>query len=510
MDLCDYYLYKGACMIQILSSHILSFIIFLPLIMGFIILAFFGKKSGKLISLITTIIVLILGFIVFFKFDPNGGMQFSEVFILVKKYGINYAVGVDGMNLLILVVIACAFPPLFFILKEEGRGYWANILFIQSAFLAVILSKDLVFFYAGWEMMLLPIFILIGLYGKSKARTEASFNMMYYAIVGSMIMLCAIIYVGVVHYHEFGFFSFLLEDLQKITLDHKTENILFFCFMLAFAIKLPLFPFHLWLPEAYTKSPTVATFLLSTIASKVALFAILRFVLSIFPYSFVHFSGLFICIGLFSMLYCGIAAIKVRDFKTILAYASASHLGLILAGVFALDVEAMVGSMYQVVAHAMAGGIMFLLVGKISEQLLTRDIANLGGIAIKAPVFAFIFAVAMISSVGLPATIGFVAELLIIFGLFKLNLVYGILATTSIVIGAVYMFLIYRRAILQNSNELTDKFTDLNKKQIFAFLIPVIIIFVLGIFPTLFTSKIEPTMKSHYEQFIKPNLGIQK
>ncbi|EAH8300750.1 NuoM family protein [Campylobacter fetus] len=491
-------------------SHILSLIIFLPFIVGVLIALFFNDKAGKLTAFVVSIVVAVLGLVLFFKFDPNAGMQFVDSISLVPKYGISYLVGVDGINLYILLIITSAFPPLFFILKNRKKGYWANMLFMQSGFLSVVSSLDLVYFYAGWEMMLIPIFIMVGIYGKDSGRAGALMDMMYYAIFGSMIMLGAIIYIGAAHYYEFGFFSFRLEDLIKVSLNSDLQTVLFFCFMLAFVIKLPLFPFHLWMSNAYTKSLTTATFMLSVIASKVAVFAILRFVLPLFPVSFVNYSTWFISLGLFSMLYFGISAIKVKDFKTLLAYASASHLGLIIAGVFALDVEAMTGSMYQVVAHAITSGIMFLLVGMISEQLGTRKISKLGGLAIKAPVFATIFAIAMISSVGLPATVGFVGELLIIFGLFKANLIYGIFGTTSIVIGAIYMFIVYRKAILQNTNELTAKFKDLRKREILAFLVAVAMIFIMGIYPKPFIKQIEPTMNEHYESYIKPNLGAKK
>ncbi len=493
-----------------MMPYILSLIIFLPFVVGVIITLFCNDKIGKFLALITTVIVGALGMILFFAFDSNGGLQFINYLPLVPKYGINYFVGVDGINLYILLVIAFSFPPLFFILKRDDKGYWANMLLMQSGFFSVVSSLDLIYFYAGWEMMLIPIFIMVGIYGRNPKRAQSLLSMMYYAIFGSMIMLGAIIYIGVIHYNTFGFFSFKLEDLTKLTFDFQTQSLLFFCFMIAFAIKLPLFPFHLWLSKAYTNSITAATFMLSVIASKMAIFAILRFVLPLFPLSFVEYSNLFIILGIFSMLYFGIAALRVKDFKTLLAYASASHLGLIVAGAFALDVEAMVGSMYQVVAHAITSGVMFLLVGVIIRQLGIRKISKLGGIANKAPVFATLFAIAMLSSIGLPATIGFMGEFLILFGLFKLHLIYGILATTSIVIGAVYMFVVYRRAILQNTNKRTQNFQDLKASEILAFLVAVSMIFVMGIYPKPFMKKIEPTMQVHYENYIKPHLGATK
>lgn len=491
-------------------SSILSLIIFIPFLLGVFIALFCNNFWGKIIAFSGSVFVAILAVIMTIGFDPAGGLQFVDIIPLVQNYGITYMVGVDGINIYLILIITLFLPFLFFVLRDQERGFWANLLFIESGFLAVCSSLDLIFFYAGWEMMLLPIFIMTGLYGKSIKRAKAMLDMMYYAIFGSMIMLGAIIYLGVAHYFEFGFYSFALADLANLNLSLMAERILFFSFMIAFVIKLPLFPFHMWLSGAYTHSPSVATFMLSAIASKVAVFAILRFVLPIFSLSFVEFSSYFVALGIFSMIYFGVIALRCDDFKTLLAFASASHLGLILAGVFSLDVVGMSGAMYQIVAHALTSGAMFLMVGIISSQLGTRKISNLGGIAHKAPIFATIFGIMMLSSVGLPTTIGFVAELLILVGIFKTNLIYGIIATTSIIVGAVYMFVVYRKAILQSVNEITDKFKELRKSQIIAFSLVAIVIFVMGIYPKPILDLSQGTIQSHYEKYIKSNLKGQE
>ena len=490
-------------------SSILSLIIFIPFLLGLFIALFCNNFWGKIIAFGGSVLVAILAIIMALGFDGAGGMQFVDIVPLVKNYGITYMVGVDGINIYLILSITIFLPFLFFVLRYQEKGFWANLLFIESGFLAVCSSLDLIFFYAGWEMMLLPIFIMTGLYGKSVKRAKAMLDMMYYAIFGSMIMLGAIIYLGVAHYLEFGFYSFALADLVNLNLSLSVERILFFSFMIAFVIKLPLFPFHMWLSGAYTHSPSVATFMLSAIASKVAVFAILRFVLPIFSLSFVEFSSYFVALGIFSMIYFGIIALRCDDFKTLLAFASASHLGLILAGVFSLDSVAMSGALYQIIAHALTSGAMFLMVGIISNQLGTRKVSQLGGIATKAPIFATLFGIMMLSSVGLPTTIGFVAELLILVGLFKSNLIYGVIATTSIIIGAVYMFVVYRKAILQSVNEVTDKFKELSKSQVIAFGLVAIVIFVMGLYPKPILDLSQSTIQSHYEKYIKSNLKGQ-
>ena len=477
------------------------YMIFLPILVG-IFLLFVNPKTAKIIAFLTSSVLLCCGAYIFLNFTPNVAM-FESVIPLVPKYGINFAVGIDEINLYILIIIVAAFIQLYFFFDQDKKGYYSNLLFLEAGFIAVSVAKDLLFFYAGWEMMLMPLFIFIGVFGKHKFRNKYALEMMYWAIFGSMIMLCAMICVGVIYYEQNGAFSFIINDLVKADYS-RYETILFFAFMLAFAIKIPLFPFHLWMPQAYTRSPVPATFLLSVVASKIAVIGILRFVLPLFPQAFTSFSPLFIWLGIFSMLYFGISAVFHNDFKTILAYASASHLGLIVAGLFALDVEALVGSMYQVMAHAIASSMMFLLVGLISNQLITRDVRELGGLAIKAPKFATFFAIAMISSIGMPATVGFIGEFLILFGLSKTSLVLGFFATSSIVISATYMFIVFRRGVLGKTNDLTERFKDLNKSQIWLFLVQVVAIFLLGIYPQLFISKIQDGLNTHYERYIAP------
>ncbi|ANE35227.1 NADH:quinone oxidoreductase I, membrane subunit M [Campylobacter iguaniorum] len=490
-----------------MMANTLNLMIWTPFIVGILVLLC-TDKNGKILALLSSLIVSVFGLVLFYKFDPLS--EYFYTLSLVPKYGINYAVGVDGLNLLLILIISFVLPPLFLRIKNPKKGYWANLLFIQSGFFLVVSARDLALFYAGWEVMLLPIFTLIGIFGKDEKRVRAAFEMMYYAIFGSMVMLGAIIYLGATYYLQNGAFSFLLSDLVKLNLGSVEQSVLFFCFMLAFAIKIPLFPFHLWMAKAYTTAPTSGTFMLSVVASKVAILAILTFVLPLFPNAFIQNASLFVWLGIFSMLYFGVEAFRQRDFKTLLAYASGSHLGLILAAIFSLNLQGWVGLMYQIVAHAMSSGMMFLLVGIIAKQLGTRDCLKLGGLAIKAPVFALFFAIAMVSSVGLPSTIGFVSEFLMLLGLFKANLIYGAVATLSIIIGAAYMFVIYRKAILQSTNELTASFKDLSVKESVAFLIPIVLIFVLGLAPNLFLNKIEPGLQNHYETYIKPNLGGEK
>lgn len=492
---------------ETILNNILTIMIFMPLVVGTLILLLpISHALGQKIAFLGSIITMILGVLLFIQFEGTGELEFTQHYMLVEKFGISYSVGVDGIALMILMIIACSFPALHLILNSQTKGYWSNMLLMQSAFMAVILAKDLIFFYASWEAMLLPIFVMIGLYGKDDKKAQASMRLMLYTITGSLFMLLAIIYLGALHKEQFGFYSFDLDALTHLKMTSTESLYLFLGFMIAFVVKIPLFPFHMWLPDAYEKAPAGATFALSAIASKVAIYAVLRFTLPLFPEDFVNLSNIFLALGLFGMIYFAVVAISQTDIKRTLAYSSASHLGLIAAGIFGLNMQSMVGGIYQLIAHAMSTGILFLLVAKIGRELKTRDINSLGGIAKNAPVFATFFAIATFSTVGLPGTNGFIGEFLIILGTFKVGIVEGILASSSVVVGAIYMFILYRKVIFQKLNPITEKFTDLNRQQIIAYFPAIALIFVMGLHPQPFLKRIEPTIVKQFKVYINPHL----
>ena len=308
-------------------------------------------------------------------------------------------------------------------------------------------------------------------------------------------MFVSILYLGVAHYYEFAMWSFEISDIAKLTtLAFEQKFLLFFGFMLAFSIKIPLFPFHSWLLETYSNSPTGGVFLLSSIMAKLGVYAIVRFVLPIFPDMFILFSPLFIGLGLFGLVYFGIAALSQHNIKKMLAYSSASHLGFITAGIFSLNIHGMMGSAYLIVAHAIATGGLFLLVGIMERNLGIRSIDNLGGIAQKAPLFTLFFAIMMLCTVGIPGTNGFVAELLIIFGIFKFNSYLGIIAALTVLIAASYMLWLFQKAILVRSDNDISRMVDLDTKEVLGLLPLALLIIAMGVYPDYFLHKIEPTI----------------
>jgi NADH-quinone oxidoreductase subunit M len=253
---------------------------------------------------------------------------------------------------------------------------------------------------------------------------------------------------------------------------------------------------HTWLPDAYTEAPTAATFLLSAVMAKIGIYAVIRFVMPVFPPEFSRFALLLACSGLIGMIYCGIAAIGQKDLKRLLAFSSASHMGVLALGVFCLNIQALTGTLFQIMAHATSTGVLFLFAGIVEEQMKTREIADLGGIAKQAPIFAFFFAVALLASVGLPGTSGFIGEFLIILGAVKFHTVIGVLAATTLIIGVCYMLWMFQRVFFEKANARTAGFTDLTTIETLAFLPVILLIIFMGVYPQPFIAKIEPAAKA--------------
>jgi NADH-quinone oxidoreductase subunit M len=315
-----------------------------------------------------------------------------------------------------------------------------------------------------------------------------------------LLMLAAIVYLGVSYHAQFNEWSFAIDKMAQLNLSGRVAAIAFFGFMIAFAIKIPLFPFHTWLPDAYTEAPTAATFVLSAIMAKIGVYGVIRFVVPVFDLEFARFAILLAYSGVIGMMYCGFAAITQKDFKRMLAFSSASHMGIIALGVFCMNVQALTGSIYQIVAHATSTGVLFLFAGILEERTNTRTIADLGGIAEKAPVFALYFAIAMLASVGLPGTSGFIGEFMIILGAVKFNTVIGVLAGTTLIIGVCYMLWMFQRVFFEKPTPQSENFKDLSLVEGLTFLPVIILIILMGVYPQPFLSKITPSTALQFTQ----------
>lgn len=477
---------------------VLSTIIFLPIISA--LLLFFARRYIyviKIAYMLVTLRVLYLALELYLDFDADSSMQFIEYHSWITAYGINYHVGVDGVSLGIVMMNAIIMPLVAIALhkQRDNSGYWINLLFVQGGVMGAVLSLDLMLFYLFWELMLLPIFFVLGIFGYGKNSYIAmKFNM--YTIFGSLMMLIAILYIAVQYKEQFGSYSFDLDELKKLTLTQSESLLVFGGFMLAFAIKIPIFPFHTWLSDTYRSAPTGIVIVMSALMAKLGVYAIWRFLFTLFNETSHAVSPYFIGIGLFGLIYFGISAMSQNHLKRMFAFSSASHLSLIVVGFFIYNVYGLVGSSYLIVAHALSSAGLFLMSGIMYERVKTYSIEALGGIAKIAPRFALLFGFFALSIVGVPFTAGFVAELLIILGAFEYNLYVGFISATTILIAMLFMFKMISGVLYGKVSEATKGFQDLRPHEMVAIIPLALLILAMGIFPNYFIQKIEPTAKS--------------
>ena len=488
-----------------MSPDILTFIIFLPALVAFALMVTTKNvEAVRNIAFLSTIAILVLVLKLYLSFEPAAHMQFVTNVPWIAEYGINYYIGVDGFSLTILMMIGILIPTAYLLLWEgRTKGYWINMLLVQTGVTGTLLSLDMVLFYFFWEVMLLPVFLMIGIHGTGN-KVFTTIKVTVYTMGGSLLMFLAILYLGVTYFNEFDVWSFQYDKLTEITsLNHSEQMYLFFAFVIAFGIKIPLFPLHTWIMDTYKNAPTGAVFLLSSIMAKLGVYAIVRFMIPLFPEVYVEYSTFFVFLGLFGLIYFGIAALKQDDIKRMFAYSSASHLSFIAAGIFSLNSYGINGALYLMIAHAIATGALFLIVGLINYQTGFKTMSDLGGIAKTAPVLTFVFAIMLFSNVGLPGTNGFVAELLIIFGIYEFNHTLGYISAFTVVIGASYMLWMFQKAILQDRDGESLKMPDLKIKEIIGFIPWIILVFLMGIAPELFMNKFEPTVTYYLNDILK-------
>lgn len=479
--------------------NILSIIIFLPIITAVIL--FFVRihiKTVKIIYMMTTSIITLLTLKLYINFEQVSSMQLEEIHPWISEYGINYHIGVDGVSLGIVMMNAILMPLVAIALykQRDKRGYWINLLFVQGGIMGVALSLDLMLFYLFWEIMLLPIFLMIGFFGYgNKNFITMKFNI--YTIFGSLMMLISILYIAVQYKIQFDVYTFELNELQNLILTPTQSILVFSGFMIAFAIKIPIFPFHTWLSDTYRSAPTGAVIVMSALMAKLGAYAIWRVLFTILDETSQEVAHYFIAVGLFGLIYFGVSAMRQTHLKRMFALSSASHLSLVVVGFFIYDVYGLIGSSYLIVAHAISSAALFLMAAMLYERTKTYDITSLGGIASVAPRFSLFFALFALSIVGVPMTAGFVAEVLIVLGAFNYNIYIGFITATTILIAMLFMFKMISQVLYGTVSKATENFEDLRMHELIALIPLALLILAMGIFPNYFIQKIEPTAVSY-------------
>jgi NADH-quinone oxidoreductase subunit M len=506
----------GVGFMQILGIPILSLLVFFPMA-GVLVLLFLKKENeGALrnVALGFAIIEFLFSLPLFFAFDSRtAAMQFVEDVRWIEAYGISYKVGIDGISLFLVLLttfltvlcILCSWRAITFRVKE----YMISFLFLETGMIGALVALDLVLFYVFWEMMLIPMYLLIGVWGNPARRIYAAVKFFLFTMAGSVLMLVAILVVYFMNLQATGKPSFDVLELYQTTVPLPTQYWLFGAFALAFAIKVPMFPFHTWLPDAHTEAPTAGSVILAGVLLKMGTYGFIRFAIPLFPRAAVDLMPLVSGLAIIGIIYGALVSMMQADLKRLVAFSSVSHLGYVMLGMFAFNMQGVQGSIYQMLNHGISTGSLFLIVGMIYERRHTRMIADFGGISRVMPIFATFFMIVTLSSVGLPGTNGFVGEFLILLGAFQSRVLYGVLASTGVVLGAAYMLWMFQRVMFGKvTKPENEKLKDLNAREVITLIPMVILIFLMGIYPKLFFSKMDVTVEK-FLQDVKGRAGVQ-
>lgn len=486
------------------DSFLLTAIIFFPLL-GAILVAVFpadddhGKERARWITLITLILGFLISLGLWFGFNPEQqGMQFVQRADWIPGLGIEYYIGVDGLSLL-LIMLTTFLGPLVMAgswtaIQDRVKGFCFALLLLQTAMLGTFMALDIFLFYVFWELMLLPLYFIIGIWGGAR-RIYAAIKLFVYTMTGSLVMLIAVLYLALTYN------TFDLLELYRADIPAQAQLWLFGFFALAFAIKVPMFPFHTWLPDAHVEAPTAGSVILAGVLLKMGTYGFMRFAMPLFPEAIPAYSPIVCVLAIIGIIYGALVAMVQPDVKKLVAYSSVSHLGFVMLGLFALNPQGVQGGILQMVNHGISTGALFILVGMIYERRHTRMIKDFGGLAKVMPVYSFFFMMITFSSVGLPGLNGFIGEMLILLGAFEFNPIYAILAATGVILGAIYMLWMYRRVFFGPvTHEENKDLKDLNGREIVIMSALMIFVIWIGVYPASFLGPIAGSVETFIEQ----------
>ena len=467
-----------------LEYPILSLIVFTPLIGALLLLFLRDRGSIRWASLIVTVGALILSFPVYSVFDKTTHhMQFQERYEWIPSWGINYFIGIDGISILFifltLLLSILAVLVSWKSVQTKVKEFHVAILVMETAMLGVFVSLDFFLFYVFWEAMLVPMFILIGVWGGSR-RVYAAIKFFLYTFVGSVLML-----VGIVVLYFNGNETLDIIALSNIQYPLKLQFWLFLSFFAAFAVKVPMFPFHTWLPDAHTEAPTAGSVILAGVLIKMGAYGFLRFSIPMFPDATGIFVFPIMVLSVIAIIYGALICFAQKDLKRLIAYSSVSHMGFVTLGIFALNSQGVEGGILQMLNHGIITGALFLMIGIIYERTHSRMISDYGGFASIVPWFAGVFIIFTFASIGLPGTNGFIGEFLIILGAFRSSGIFGVLSATGIILGAGYMLWLYQKVFFEK-HDTERSVPDLNPREFLLLLPLVILVFWIGFYPETF------------------------
>lgn len=457
-------------------------------------LLMFGKfldDGARYYTIIITTIELVLCLLLWYLFDNTDGSFQSITFIPLVK-GISYHIGIDGISLFLVVLSALItlLCVIFLNNMKNIKNLLISLLFLESIMIGVFVSLDMILFYVFWEFSLVPMLYIIGAWGSEK-RIYASIKFFLYTFSASVIMLFGILYFAYIYYSTTGIWSFSLTDWYILQINTNLQKILFIAFFIGIAVKVPMFPFHTWLPYAHGQAPTIGSVILAAILLKMGTYAFVRFSLPLFPDASIYFITPIAILCLIMVIYTAMIAFIQDDMKQVIAYSSISHMGIIVLGTFSMNIEGISGSVFFMLSHGVISGALFMMVGVLYDRTHTKMINYYGGIAKVMPKYTLIFAILLMGSIGLPLTIGFVGEFLSLLGFFSVNPIITFFAGSGIILGAVYMLHLFRNIFLGEIKEHNLALKDVGKRELVALLPLVAIVIWLGIYPKPILSKID-------------------
>jgi NADH-quinone oxidoreductase subunit M len=488
------------------ADNLLSIVTFIPAL-GAALLLFMRRSQPSTIrvfALVMSIVTFVLSLALIVHFDSTTpGFQYRIDVPWIPALGVDYRMGVDGLSVF-LILLATILTPLAILaswkISDRIQEYFIFMLILETGMIGVFAALDLFLFYVFWEVMLVPMYFLIGVWGGER-RIYAAMKFVLYTMVGSVLMLVAIVALYLMHGQATGTYTFgyeaILAELTsgRLTLGPTTELLLFLAFFLAFAVKVPLFPFHTWLPDAHVEAPTAGSVLLAGVLLKMGTYGLMRFSLPFFPAASHTLAPLISLLALVGIVYGALVAMVQPDMKKLVAYSSVSHMGFIVLGIFSFNMQGMQGAVYQMLNHGVSTGALFLLVGVIYERRHTRQIDHFGGLASPMPIYAAFFLIVTLSSIGLPGLNGFVGEFLILLGTFGVSSTRAAIAATGVILSAVYMLWMFQRvmwgAITHDENR---QLKDLTGREL-ASLIPLLILAVwMGVYSSHFLRPMDSTL----------------